>query len=141
MNPKDLLDLLISTAGLQKDTAEMLLAATGGAEEQGEKIKSLTARIAKHKSLVGYLQEIEEANIKQNGFYITEKQMSNVLDAVRKSDCELYKKIASGEKIPSTNKESGLAQRNTVVMHDLIRRNTTDLNRACETNPMPLSIY
>lgn len=136
-----ILDFMISTAGLQKETALLLMSDQGSALEKGEKVKALANRIAKHKSLVGFLQEMEEVNLKQNGFYITEKQMSNVLDAARKADCELYKKLASGEIISSKNKESGLAQRNTVVIHDLIRRNTNDINASCETKAMPLSIY
>ena len=140
-DPKTILDLMVSVSGLQKETAAILLAANGGSTEQAEKVKALIERIAKHTSLVGFLQQVEEANIKKSGYYITEKQMSNVLDAVRKSDCQLYKKLEAGEKVPSTNKESGLVQRNTVVIHDLIRRKTTDLDASCETNDMPLSIY
>lgn len=140
-DPKTILDVMISATGLKPETASILL--WENAQDpvaQGEKIKSLASRIAKHKSLVGFLQEIEEANLKQNGYYITEKQMSNVLDVVRKNDCELFKKLASGQKITDKNQE-GAPQRNAVVIHDLIRRNTTDLNQACEINPMPLSIY
>ncbi len=139
-DPQTILNMMISFTGLQKETAEILLA--GGAQtpaEQGEKIKSLAARIAKHKSLVGFLQEAEEQFLKHSGFYITEKQMSNYIDAVRKNDCELFIKLASGEKVSSM--KENLPQRNTVVIHDLVRRNTTDLNQACEQKPMPLSIY
>lgn len=139
-SPQTILDLLINITGLQKETAEILLASgVHSPVEQGEKVKSLATRIAKHKSLVGFLQEAEEKFLEQNGFYITEKQMSNYIDAVRKNDCELYKKLASGEKVSSM--KENLPQRNTVVIHDLVRRNTNDLNMSCELNPMPLSIY
>jgi hypothetical protein len=144
MQPNEILNLMVSISGLQKETAELMLKSIGESQDspdqQGEKIKNFASRIAKHKSLIGFLQEIEEQNVKDKGFYITEKQMSNVIDVVRKNDCELFKKLSTGQKISNTNKE-GAPQRNTLVLHDLVRRKTMDLNQACEISPMPLQNF
>lgn len=127
---------LFKSLGSSQSTINELLTKDINYEVAAKKLKKLLVRILKQKSLVSFVQDLEDIQIQKTGFYLTENQMSNVIDEARKQDCLLYQNLASTNSVLQTDEKS--PKRNTLFMHDLVRRKLSNPQQACETNKLPL---
>ena len=131
---------IFKSMGLSQATIAEVLASDENYEVAAKKLKRLLVRILKQKSLVSFVQDLEDYQINKTGFYLTENQMSNVIDEARKQDCLLYQEI-SADKGPAASAEAKAGKRTTLFMHDLVRKNETDPLRACEVGRLPLDNF
>ncbi len=130
---------ILKSMGLSQATIAEINTSGIHHEMTTQKLKKLLVRILKQKSLVSFVQDLEDYQINKTGFYLTESQMSNVIDEARKQDCLLYQEIASTTSVKGVTEKPG--KRTTLFMHDLVRKNQADPLKACEINRLPLNNF
>ncbi len=130
---------LFKSLGSSQSTINELLTKDVNYEVSAKKLKKLLVRILRQKSLVSFVQDLEDYQINKTGFYLTENQMSNVIDEARKQDCLLYQELATNSGALLADEKP--AKRTTLFMHDLIRKNQINPQQACEVNRLPLDNF
>ena len=130
---------ILKSMGLSQATITEVNASGAHYELSPQKLKKLLVRILKQKSLVSFVQDLEDYQINKTGFYLTESQMSNVIDEARKQDCLLYQEMASTSSTKAVVEKTG--KRTTLFMHDLVRKNQADPLKACEVDRLPLDNF
>ncbi len=130
---------LFKSLGSSQSTINELLTKDLNYDVSAKKLKKLLVRILKQKSLVSFVQDLEDIQIQRTGFYLTENQMSNVIDEARKQDCLLYQDLATKNEALLSDEKA--AKRNTLFMHDLVRKNQANPQQACEVNKLPLDNF